>query len=243
MAEATARRERMSGIMAECPFPWRFHDASEGDGTVVPYDSARARFIKGRDLYRSELGCFESHAGAIRAFVEDGKHDFLLMCEDDVLFDFAFPFGELAGAMEEAGVGYVRLFSRRIAPARHLQFWRNRWLVRFMWEPFGTQCYLLSRAGARHLLPFLERIARPIDDQIDRFWENGLPPYAIFPFPVMELQSSSSIVRKPAPQGLGERMRHKFQRLVDRVRAIGTALRRTETDRAFAAALRNRGIG
>lgn len=242
MANAAQRRDRMRRIFADAPFPWRFEDASTGDGAIVPYDGAAARFIKGRDLYGSELGCFESHVGAIRRFVEESDHDFLLMSEDDVLFDFAFPFGELAEAMRAADVGYVRLYSRRIAPARHLQFWRNRWLVRFMWEPFGTQCYMVSKAGARQLLPFVETIRRPIDDQLDRFWENGLPPYAIFPYPAMELQSSSSIVRLPAPQSAGERIRHKVQRLWDRIVAFGSSVRLTAKDRAFVAALRKAGI-
>ncbi len=242
MANAAQRRARMVEILASSPFPWRFEDASTGDGAIVPYDGARARALKGRDLYASELGCFESHVGAVRQFVENSPHDFLMMCEDDVQIDFDFPFAELTAAMESANVGYVRLFSRRVAPARHIQFWRNRWLVRFFWEPFGTQCYVLSKAGARRLLPFVESIGRPIDDQLDRFWENGLPPYAIFPYPVMELQSSSSITRPAVRQALFTRLVHAARRLWDRAVAVATSLRRTKMDEAFAAALRKAGI-
>ncbi len=243
MADAIARRERMAQVLSSSLFPWRFRDASPGDGTIVPYDGDGARRLKGRDLYASERGCFESHVGAMREFLsaEDGA-DFLLMCEDDVFIDFDFPFGELAGAMAQAGVDYVRLFSRRIAPARHLQFWRNRWLVRFMWEPFGTQCYMVSRAGAGKLAPFVSRISRPIDDQLDRFWENGIPPYAIFPFPLLELQSSSSILRPAIAQAPLTRARGVARRLLDRARAVACAARTTETDRAFAQALRQTGI-
>lgn len=239
MESATERRERMSAQFATTPFPWRFENASLGDGKVVPYDSKRTRIIKGRDLHKSELGCFESHVSAMRKFVTDGEAEFLLMCEDDVWIDFDFPFLDLLDAMKEAEIHYIRLYSRRVAPARHLQFWRNRWLLRFMWEPFGTQCYLISKAGAARILTDLTAIVRPIDDQLDRFWKNGFPIYSLYPHPVIELQSPSSILRIPTPQTRIEKWRHKAFRLWDRVRAVSHALRRTDQDRRFANALRD----
>lgn len=34
---------------------------------------------------------------------------------------------------------------------------------------------------------------RPIDDQLDRHWDHGLPNYSVFPFPIVERWAPSSI--------------------------------------------------
>jgi len=72
---------------------------------------------------------------------------------------------------------------------------------------------------------------------MDRFWENGLIPYAIFPFPVMELQSQSSISRAKQKVGRARRVRVALFRLIDRGRALASGARLGPKDRAFRAAL------
>jgi len=240
LASASDRRKQVAERFAASAIPWRFEDARTGDGSVVPYDAKAAHANKGRDLFRSEIGCFESHVSVLRKFVADQSAAFMIVCEDDVWIDFGFQFEELIDAMHEAGVHYVRLYSRRVAPVRHIRFWHNRWLVRYLWEPFGTQCYLISKAGAETILGNFKSIGRPIDDELDRFWENGLPAYSIFPHPVIELQSSSSILRLPVAQSRVTRMRLAARRGWDRLVALGYALRTTETDRRFAQALARR---
>ena len=241
MPNATKRREGMVAHLEQCPYPWRFQDAGPASG-FIKYDSAQAIRNIGREINAAERGCFESHVRAIKAFVENGQSEFLIVCEDDIRIDFTFPFPEMLLSMKQAGVEYMRLYSRIMSPARNIQFWRNRRLIRFMWEPYGTQCYVLSKAGARTLLEYLSVIIRPIDNQIDRFWENGLPVYAIFPYPVIELQSSSGILRQPETIGRLDRFRLKTRRLIDRIKAVSSALRINEQDRAFKAALLRAGV-
>jgi GR25 family glycosyltransferase involved in LPS biosynthesis len=57
----------------------------------------------------------------------------------------------------------------------------------------GTQAYLISSQKARSFLETVRTISRPIDWEMDRFWANGLYNYALFPFPCLELGSSSSV--------------------------------------------------
>ena len=238
LPDAARRRARVQRDFAASPFPWRFVDASDGSTTAVPYRPDLAVRLMGRELNRAEIGCFDSHYRALAEFAADGSGH-LMVCEDDLWIDFGFPFGALADAMDSAGVGYLRLYARRAAGARHIAYWCDRWLVRYMWEPFGTQCYLVSVVGARALLAGLDRIARPIDNEFDRFWENGLPAYSFVPAPVLELSSPSSIVRPPdAAATGGRRVAYRARRALDRAVSVAAGLRRTRLDARFAAALR-----
>jgi glycosyl transferase family 25 len=71
----------------------------------------------------------------------------------------------------------------------------QRYLIRFGTPPWGTQAYIVSREGAARLTQSIKSISRPVDDEFDRFWQHGLPSYALFPYPVMELESSTTIVK------------------------------------------------
>jgi glycosyl transferase family 25 len=238
LPNALDRRTQVAASFADCPYPWSFVDASDGSRTEIPYRPSRAIARMGRELKSAEVGCFDSHYRALRSFAESGATQMLLVVEDDVVIDFGFPFEDLIDAMTSAGVDFIRLYSRRVPAAKHVMFWRNRWLVRYRWEPFGTQCYLVSQAGARHLVGRIKFIGRPVDDEFDRFWENGLPPYALFPHPVLELSSASSIVRSAdASHSRGRRARYRVRRLVDRVSSIAYSLRGSALDQRFAAAL------
>lgn len=238
LKSARARRERLDQHLADSPFPWRFFDASDGSQTALPYQPDLATKLMGRQLKPAEIGCFDSHYRVLAEFVDDPRSDYLMVCEDDLWIDFSFPFVAVARAMGDAGVGYVRFYARRAPGARHLAYWCDRWLVRYLWEPFGTQCYLVSVAGARRLLASLTGIARPIDNEFDRFWENGLPAYSFVPAPVLELSSPSSIVRSPDASGTSaSRLTYRGRRLLDRIVSVSSGLRTTPLDRRFAAAL------
>lgn len=240
MPNATARRERVARTFATCPFPWRILDASDGTAGDPPYDDVRSLEITGRRLTRPELGVYESHVKALRTFLREGTQSHLLVLEDDVLVDFEFTWEDLISAMTEAGIDYMRLYSRRAPPARHVQYWRNRWLIRYRWEPLGTQAYLVSRSGAEKMIEMLSPIVREIDQQIDRYWEHGLLPYTLHPHPVIELSSPTSIPVRNAPPSRLHHYRHRFRRLVDRGASIFDSLGHRDQDRRFAAALLRR---
>ena len=241
MPNADVRRKKIEEDLLNCPFKWKFIDAAPGSGDL-PYSPTYSKQIYGRELRAAEIGCFESHIRAIRHYLHSSDCEFLLVCEDDVYIDLEFPFKDLMKAMNESNILYVRLFSRRIALARHLTFWRNRWLVRYLWEPFGTQCYIISRCGAEHILERLTKIVRPIDDQLDRSWEIGLPTFAIFPHPVLERQSPSSIPRTSQRSSRLRKLYFGLRRMVDRLRGITSGVKLTKQDRAFAASLRRTGM-
>lgn len=240
MPKAAARRERVARNFAACTFPWRIMDASDGTLGIPPYDEQAGLRVMGRTLTRPEKGVYESHAKALRAFLESGSESHLLVIEDDVYVDFEFTWDDLVRSMDEAGIDYMRLYSRRAPAARHVQYWRNRWLIRYRWEPLGTQAYLVSRAGAARLVEMLSPMRREIDQQFDRFWEHGLLPYTLFPHPVIELTAPTSFPVRNAPPSRLHHYRHRLGRLLDRGRSIAASFGHKAQDRRFAEALLRR---
>lgn len=240
MPTATARRERVTRSFAGCPYPWRIMDASDGTLGLPHYDVEGGLRVMGRTLTRPEIGVYESHAKALREFLESGRESHLLVIEDDVFVDFDFTWDDLIRSMDEAGIDYMRLYSRRAPAARHVQYWRNRWLIRYRWEPLGTQAYLVSRAGASRLVAMMSPLRREVDQQLDRFWEHGLLPYTLFPHPVIELTAATSFPVRNAPPTRLHHYRHRVMRLVDRVRSIAASFGHRAQDQRFADALLRR---
>ena len=74
------------------------------------------------------------------------------------------------------------------------------------------------------------RIVRPIDSQLDRYWEHGLPNLALFPFPIIEEFAGSTIgdhrvraAREPARARIERKLRSAW----DQVRRMAWLLTRS----------------
>ena len=62
----------------------------------------------------------------------------------------------------------------------------------------------------------------PIDQTMDRYWENGIEPFVVRPFPVrqrdeMELRSGDAAAQSKTWAASSIRLRHRLQRLSDSV--------------------------
>ncbi|HKU59903.1 MAG TPA: glycosyltransferase family 25 protein [Gemmatimonadales bacterium] len=195
LPEATERRAVFSARAAKTSLAWRWFDARRDLGPDLEHDPDEAIVAKGRPMYPGELGCYASHHAAWTDFLE-GDADQLLVLEDDTIVDWGF-LESLAGVdLDAAGLAYLRLYAKRPCPFRVLvrnAIARQRSLVEFLDRPLGTQGYVLTRAGARRLVPHCRRVLRPIDDELDRAWDHGIRTLCVFPFPVIEESSASSI--------------------------------------------------
>lgn len=219
VASAIDRRTLVASNLRNCPHGWSFFDAlTENDDHGLAYDEDAALFYRGLRLSPGEISCYASHAAILRRFVSNGASDWLLVLEDDVYYDVNFLLAELCATLSAAKIAYIRLFARRPAPFCKVARWGGYHLIRFQVGPFGTQAYLISRAGAERFLRSVTRMVRPVDDEFDRFWDNGLPIYAVFPFPAIELHRPSTIERLPQRRGvpsLLERARRSKIEVID----------------------------
>jgi glycosyl transferase, family 25 len=196
LTAAAQRRGMVEQRMARLGLPWRFYDAHTASDNTLPYDAERALTRRGYRLKPAEIGCFSSHVGCLRAYLADPTGaEFLIVLEDDVLLDEHFDFSRLPELLRSLDIHYLKLFSRFITRSRYLGRIGARGLYRFVVPPYGTQAYVVSKSGARSLVNALSRIERPVDDEMDRYWTNGLPTYALFPYPALESDLGTTVAK------------------------------------------------
>ena len=100
LTTASQRRAMVKLRMGRLGLPWRFFDAHTAADNTLPYDAERALTRRGYRLKPAEIGCFSSHVGCLRAYLEDADgSEFLLVLEDDVLLDEHFDFSALPELM------------------------------------------------------------------------------------------------------------------------------------------------
>lgn len=231
LPDAADRRDLFAARAAGTSLPWRWFDARRELGPGLSHDPDEAIVAKGRPMYPGELGCYASHYAAWTEFLE-GDADQLLVLEDDTIVDWGFLAKVAAVDLEPAGISYLRLYAKRPCAFRTLlqnAIERQRSVIEFLDRPLGTQGYLLTRAGARRLVPHCRRVRRPIDDELDRSWDHGIPTLCVFPFPVIEESTASGIDaarwdRFEMPARL--RLRRYRMRLTDRALKLRRGLRR-----------------
>jgi glycosyl transferase family 25 len=96
-------------------------------------------------------------------------------------------------------------------------------LYRLRTRVLGTGAYLIRREGAMKMLDYGKRIFMPIDQTMDRYWENGIVPYVVRPIPVFQADTfgshsgERSNTRRRA-QPFAVRQRRRLQRIEDAFR-------------------------
>jgi GR25 family glycosyltransferase involved in LPS biosynthesis len=127
----------------------------------------------------------------------------------------------------------MRLFGKHYAEAVRLGFFFDRSIVRYKTSPAGAQAYLMSRNGARKFMENMQSINETIDFAMDSFWCLGMPIYSIFPYPIIERYSPTSI---PIPDGtmkleIGERLLSLRHRAINKARKIRANMALGSSDR------------
>ncbi|WNO54518.1 glycosyltransferase family 25 protein [Stakelama saccharophila] len=195
MANAADRRDQFAGRASAATVPWRFFDAHTALDPDLIHDPDRLAVTHGRTLRPGELGCYSSHYAIWRDLLASDARQYIVL-EDDIIADWQ----KLARIAEHDfaadGYHYVRLYQKqpsRQAIERKAYPSRGFTLVRALGKVWGTQGYVVTRTGAAALMRACRHVERPIDDQMDRFWEHGIPTLSLHPFPIIETDAASSI--------------------------------------------------
>ena len=155
-----------------------------------------------------------------------------LVLEDDVIFDTDFPLARFGAFCAENGIEYIRLFGKHYAKAIRLGFFYDRSILRYETTPAGAQAYLMSKMGAKAFLDSYRSIDTTVDLAMDSFWKIPLPIYSIFPYPIIERFSPTSIPMASYGRQftLPERLSFNFKRTIIKIRKTwaNTALRKTD---------------
>lgn len=224
----TERRAGFSQRAAATKLRWSYFDAHAAIAPELRYDPHDAIVARGRVLSTGELGCYSSHYALWREFLASA-HDQVLILEDDTMVDWRFIETLVRCDLERAGLHYLRLFSKAVAKPVLIGRCLDRYLFEYLGYSLGSQAYMLTRAGARHLVAHLQRVRSPIDDTLDKAWRGSLPSYALFPYPVIELAGDSRIgVERHAPSQVTWQLhaRRLWYRLEDRALRRAYQIRR-----------------
>ncbi|MEE8601602.1 glycosyltransferase family 25 protein [Euzebya tangerina] len=233
---ATERRRRFEASVPTCSLPWSFFDAHTGLDPALTYDDRAARRAKGRSLTAGEIGCYSSHLGIWRQLLA-GEDQAYIVLEDDVIADWLFLRALADHRPVDHGISYLRLYYKRTPRYVERQrpfLTRSTALIELLDPAFGTQAYYIARPAARHFLARFSTVSRPIDDQLDRYWEHGVPNYSVFPFPVLETVQESMIGHQrfeepaapvPASARLAGYLDRTRKRMALRRRRAGTSVR------------------
>jgi glycosyl transferase, family 25 len=203
LPDARKRRAWVTEMFAGTGLKWSFFDAH--NGLLHPglqYNSTAIKRQFGRTLSVPEIAVYSSHVAVLREFLDRGLAEYILVLEDDVIYDVDFPLIEFAKLCSDQGIEYIRLFGKHYAEAVRLGFFFDRSIVRYKTTPAGAQAYLISRKGARLFIESVESVDATVDLAMDSFWKVGLPIYSIFPYPIIERYSPTSIPIPPSTNEL-----------------------------------------
>lgn len=199
---AAGRRRNIEAMFRGTGFNWAYFDAHTSlKHPGLRYDLGEVKRLFGRTLSAPEIAVCSSHVAVLSDFLERGTTQYILVFEDDVIFDTDFPLEEFGAFCSQNNIDYVRLFGKHYAEAVRLGFFFDRSIIRYKTSPAGAQAYLMSKAGARKFLESYRSIDATVDLAMDEFWITQLPIYSIFPYPIIERYSPTSI---PVPASVKE---------------------------------------
>lgn len=234
LPSATERRRKIDALFQGTGFNWSYFDAHTSlKHSGLRYDLSEIKKRFGRTLSGPEIAVCSSHVAVLSDFLERASTEYVLVLEDDVIFDTDFPLDEFSAFCSEKGIDYIRLFGKHYAEAVRLGFFFDRSIVRYLSSPAGAQAYLMSKGGARRFLESYRSIDATVDLAMDRFWTLQLPIYSIFPYPIIERYSPTSIPMPPYVRELNawENLVWQWNRIVTKMKKICTNIALRTKDR------------
>jgi glycosyl transferase family 25 len=248
LERAVERRAHMVRLLKTLGLEAEFIPAVDGRALTAAdrrqYDSRLARLNYRSEMTDTEIACYLSHYRIYERICREGL-PMALILEDDIE---AAPnllqlLRELA-AQPDPEWTVVRLQTQRgrvLNPPTHD---RGRAvcdlpggaLYQIDTHVLGGCAYVIRREAAEIMLEYGRRISRPIDQTLDRYWENGIVPYVVRPFPVRQHPAFRSEIGVRGKAAYADERRLDAMR--GRLRRAGDGLRK----RAFRAAMHHPAI-
>lgn len=194
------------------------------------YDSPRTRRVYGCDMSDSEIACYLSHFSLYERMAAEGI-ELALILEDDLecVPDFKALVSQLA-AQKNPEWGVVHLQTCKTSVAKpHRRAERGaaisrvgrRHVHRIATSVLGVGAYLVRLSAAEAMLTHGQRIFMPIDQTLDRYWENGVLPYVVRPIPTWQAPRFDSQIglrgRKARSANFSTIVQRKVQRAADSI--------------------------
>lgn len=200
LARSAVRRRSAERSFAAAGIPMELFDAVDGRALDPAerrrYSRWRALYEIGRDLTLGDLGCSLSHIRVYERMVAEGVPE-VVVVEDDVQPTPALATILEARAALPADWEVVTLHSLFASadprPRPGPPIAGGYRVCTYGRIPFGTQCYLISLAGARRALEVAYPVRMPPDELLYRRRPAGLRVYGVEPSPVVHADFGSEL--------------------------------------------------
>jgi len=194
---AKERREYMQGLLAQLGFNATIVSAVDGKNLRpeqrARYNSERARRVYGCEMSDNEIACYLSHLSIYSKMLEH-RIDVALVLEDDIsavgdlkpIIDevLKLPRSSWQVVRLQATKDSVAFGSTERSAGEPVARVGEREIFRLRTSVLGGCAYLIRLGAASAMLARSEQIDMPIDQTLDRYWENGIIPYVMRPTPV-----------------------------------------------------------
>ena len=161
------------------------------DELNLHYSSALNERVYRRPLSAAEIGCYLSHRNIWQTMVE-GNLSMALILEDDAELGAPLPAALMAIENLERPWDLIKLYEPQIKKplARSISLNQDFSLCQYKKIPSTSTGYVVSLAGASKLLGAREMFGRPVDDDVQFYWEYSGEVYGVKPYPVFIADSS-----------------------------------------------------
>ncbi len=186
LPRATERRRRMDAQLATMDLPYTVFDGVDGRAREAELlqnvDIPAFERNMGRKILIGGIGCYNSHLGVWRDFLDTGK-PVALVLEDDVVFHDDFLDAVDLALRARAHWDFLKLNRIRaklpVPQGRVGPYSLNAYIG----PATGTGAYLIKRETAAKLLPRMLPVTRATDHEINRFFLHDFRLRGLEPFP------------------------------------------------------------
>ena len=201
---SASRREVVEQYLSRLNVPWRFFDAERfRSGSLNTNTSIEIA----KTLPDGEVGCFLSHLSVWNE-IRDLDVDYAIVLEDDTILMPAVDYYSLFELLRDLSIELIRLTASRIVRAPTLAYLGPLygWICRITHPKYGlgTAAYAITPRTAGLLCDAVSKIDAPVDLWLERYSNHRIPIYNLFPAPVIEMRSQSTIPsRSPDQSSVG----------------------------------------
>ena len=187
LERSTRRKQQMQQQMAKLNLDYEFYTAIDGNRDyqqlIINVDAKQFRRNMGLEVLPGEIGCYCSHLAVWHKFLISGKHDHLLVLEDDVKFGEDFEQALKLALQAPQHWDILKLNAIR-AKQPIKQGNLDKFSINACLGPLtGFGAYLINRKTIELMLPEVYPMQYPIDHFIDKLSRWQIQHFALLPFP------------------------------------------------------------
>jgi glycosyl transferase family 25 len=216
------RMQRIGRDLERLGVPYARHTAVDGrllDLSAEPdFDAQGYARLHGKTAVPNEVGCYLSHMGVMKRFLQT-PHAHCLVLEDDALL--CSDFDQVLQQVLDSPVNgdLTLLYGNRKHVALTLsQLPCGRQIVGYWGKQTGAVAYLVNRKAAEAFVQHMLPMRLPLDHAFSQVWLMGIRMRGVHPFPVTTGAFESVIGKTGDKFPLRQRLRTLIFRVVGEMR-------------------------